>query len=167
MFFFYFWITHIYRQGPGNRGAGGPGPPQKLRFYRVKIFKMRKISFSILVGPPLGKNRSQGPVNLHSSLYFLQDINRVICLNPGLENGSNMGKEMQLELMAKMWPIKEPVSQTYGINTFSKIRKYHISIFFSLLGFSSDRNFHLYLFLLYEMKNVKNKFRDLHNMVKC
>ena len=63
---------------------------------------MRKISFFILVGPPLGKNRSQGPVNLHSSLYFLQDINHVICLNPGLENGSNMGKEMQLELMAKM-----------------------------------------------------------------
>ena len=56
-----------------------------------------------------------------------------------------MGKEMQLELMAKMWPIKEPVSPTYGINTFSKIRKYHISIFFSLLAFSSDRNFHLYL----------------------
>ena len=106
-------------------------------------------------------------INLHSSLYFLQDINHVICLNPGLENGSNMGKEMQLELMAKMWPIKEPVSPTYGINTFSKIRKYHISIFFSLLAFSSDRNFHLYLFLLYEMKNVKNKFRDLHNMVKC
>ena len=33
------------------------------RFYRVKIFKMGKISFFLLFGPPLRKNRSQGPEN--------------------------------------------------------------------------------------------------------
>ena len=44
-------------------GPGGAGPPLELRFYRVKIFKIGKISFFLLFGPPLGKNRSQGPVN--------------------------------------------------------------------------------------------------------
>ena len=47
-----------YKQTPGNRGGWAP---LELRFYRVKIFKMDKISFSLLFGPPLGKNRSQGP----------------------------------------------------------------------------------------------------------
>ena len=42
-------------------GPGGPGPPLELRFYRVKIFKIGKISFFVLLGPPLGKNRSQAP----------------------------------------------------------------------------------------------------------
>ena len=42
----------IHTQGPGNRGGRGARAPLELRFYRVKIFKMRKISFSILVGPP-------------------------------------------------------------------------------------------------------------------
>ena len=53
-----------YVQGPRNRGAWGPGALE-LRFYRVKIFKMGKISFSILVGSPLlGKNHSQAPDKL-------------------------------------------------------------------------------------------------------
>ena len=52
-------------------GPGGPGPPLKLRFYRVKIFKMRKISFFILVGPPLGKNRSQGPVYRYTKKKYI------------------------------------------------------------------------------------------------
>ena len=38
------------------------GPPLELRFYRVKIFKIGKISFFLLFGPPLGKNRSQALV---------------------------------------------------------------------------------------------------------
>ena len=42
-------------------GPGGPGPPLEIRFYRVKIFKIGKISFFVLLGPPLGKNRSQAP----------------------------------------------------------------------------------------------------------
>ena len=36
--------------GPG--GARGAGPPLELRFYRVKFFKVGKISFFVLVGPP-------------------------------------------------------------------------------------------------------------------
>ena len=48
----------------GTGGAGGPVPPLEFGFYRVKIFKMDKISFSLLFGPPLGKNRSQGPGNM-------------------------------------------------------------------------------------------------------
>ena len=44
-------------------GPGGAGPPLELRFYRVKIFKVGKISFFVLVGPPLGKNRSQAPAD--------------------------------------------------------------------------------------------------------
>ena len=46
-------------------GPGGPVPPLEFGFYRVKIFKMDKISFSLLFGPPLGKNRSQGPVYMY------------------------------------------------------------------------------------------------------
>ena len=42
-------------------GPGGPVPSLEFGFYRVKFFKMDKISFPLLFGPPLGKNRSQGP----------------------------------------------------------------------------------------------------------
>ena len=44
-------------------GTGGGQAPLELRFYRVKIFKIGKISFFVLLGPPLGKNRSQAPVH--------------------------------------------------------------------------------------------------------
>ena len=44
--------------GPWDQGGRAP---LELRFYRVKIFKMGKISFFLLFGPPLRKNRSQGP----------------------------------------------------------------------------------------------------------
>ena len=66
------FISHY--QGPGNRG--GPGPPLELRFYRVKIFKIGKISFFVLLGPPLGKNRSQAPV-------YIRHIQVNTCI-PGL-----------------------------------------------------------------------------------
>ena len=39
--------------GPG--GAGGARAPLELRFYRVKIFKMGKISFFYYSGPPYVK----------------------------------------------------------------------------------------------------------------
>ena len=42
-------------------GPGGPGPPLESRIYSVKILKIGKISFSLLVGPPLGKIRSLAP----------------------------------------------------------------------------------------------------------
>ena len=47
------WRLCIYTQAPGTRGSrGGPCPPLELRFYRVKIFKMGKISFFYYSGPP-------------------------------------------------------------------------------------------------------------------
>ena len=46
-------------------GTGEGQAPLEFRFYRVKFFKMGKISFFILFGPPLRKNRSQGPDNDH------------------------------------------------------------------------------------------------------
>ena len=59
-FIFKYYIMKIdYAQAPGTRGAAAH--PLELRFYRVKIFKVGKISFFVLVGPPLGKNRSQAP----------------------------------------------------------------------------------------------------------
>ena len=42
-------------------GPGGPGPPLELGIYRVKFLKIHKISFFLLLGPPLGKNRSSAP----------------------------------------------------------------------------------------------------------
>ena len=51
------YFTNI--QGGRNRP-----PPLELGIYRVKISKISKISFFLLFGPLLGKNRSQGPVNL-------------------------------------------------------------------------------------------------------
>ena len=50
-------------------GPGGPGPPLELRFYRVKIFKIGEISFFVLLGPPLGKNRSQAPAYVKGFAY--------------------------------------------------------------------------------------------------
>ena len=45
-------------------GTGEGQAPLEFRFYRVKFFKMGKISFFVLVPPPtLGKNRSQAPEN--------------------------------------------------------------------------------------------------------
>ena len=41
----------IYR-GLGNGGAGGAWAPLELKFYRVKFFKIGKISFFVLLGPP-------------------------------------------------------------------------------------------------------------------
>ena len=54
-------------RGVGPGGPGGPGPPLESRIYSVKILKIGKISFSLLVGPPLGKIRSLAPV--HISLF--------------------------------------------------------------------------------------------------
>ena len=52
--------------GAGDPGGpGGPGPPLELGIYRVKILKIRKISFFLLIGPPLGKNRSPAPDNIY------------------------------------------------------------------------------------------------------
>ena len=45
-----FQIIIIRHLGPG--GSRGARPPLELRFYRVKIFKVDKISFVVLVGPP-------------------------------------------------------------------------------------------------------------------
>ena len=53
---------YIFSGAAEPGGPRGPGPPLELRFYRVKIFKIGKISFFVLLGPPLGKNRSQAPV---------------------------------------------------------------------------------------------------------
>ena len=51
-------------RGLGTGGAGGARAPLELRFYRVKILKIGKISFFVLLGPPLGKNRSQAPAQV-------------------------------------------------------------------------------------------------------
>ena len=51
----YWWKYYIYIQG------GGAGPPLELGIYRVKFLKIHKISFFLLLGPPLGKNRSSTP----------------------------------------------------------------------------------------------------------
>ena len=50
----------VFIQGWRTRGAGGPGPLE-LGIYRVKFLKIHKISFFLLLGPPLGKNRSSTP----------------------------------------------------------------------------------------------------------
>ena len=49
-------------------GPGGPGPPLESRIYSVKILKIGKISFSLLVGPPLGKIRSLAPGNKYRTI---------------------------------------------------------------------------------------------------
>ena len=56
------YVYVLMFRGLGTGGAG-PRPPLGLRFYRVKIFKIGKISFFVLLGPPLGKNRSQAPAD--------------------------------------------------------------------------------------------------------
>ena len=61
-------------RGLGTGGAGGARAPLELRFYRVKIFKIGKISFFVLLGPPLGKNRSQAPVFADHTLLVLHSI---------------------------------------------------------------------------------------------
>ena len=73
----YIFKTHIYAGTWDQGGPGGAGPPLELRFYRVKIFKIGKISFFLLFGPPLGKHRSQGPGSVHiferhTSKYLFQ-----------------------------------------------------------------------------------------------
>ena len=55
-------------QGPGNRG-----PLLKLRFYRVNIFKMGKISFFVLVPLPLGNNLSQTLDDVSVNVLFFSN----------------------------------------------------------------------------------------------
>ena len=45
------------------------GPPLELGIYRVQFLKIRKISFFLLIGPPLGKTRSPAPV--HCAFWLL------------------------------------------------------------------------------------------------
>ena len=45
----------------GGGPMGARGAPLELGIYRVTILKIRKISFFLLIGPPLGKNRSPAP----------------------------------------------------------------------------------------------------------
>ena len=53
MYFFLGQNEYFYVQAPGNRGGrGGPCPPLEFGFYIVRIFKMDKILFSLLFGPP-------------------------------------------------------------------------------------------------------------------
>ena len=46
-------------------GPGGPGPPLKLEIYLVKFLEKDIISFFYLLRPPLEKNHSSAPVNVH------------------------------------------------------------------------------------------------------
>ena len=55
-------------------GPGGPGPPLELGIYRVKFLKIHKISFFLLLGPPLGKNRSSTPAHEYD-FFSTQTLN--------------------------------------------------------------------------------------------
>ena len=48
----HFGLMYAMCRGPGPGGAGGAWPPLELGIYRVKILKIRKISFFLLVRPP-------------------------------------------------------------------------------------------------------------------
>ena len=71
----YFSIWNLYSGAGDPGGPGGPGPPLELGIYRVKILKIRKTSFFLLIGPPLGKNRSPAPAYHRAifTLYFYVD----------------------------------------------------------------------------------------------
>ena len=59
--FIRFCLRQYIARGRGTRGAGGPGPPLELKIYRVKFLKNHKMSFFLLLGPPLDKICSVAP----------------------------------------------------------------------------------------------------------
>ena len=63
------FLYTIYTGAWDPGGPGGAGPPLESRIYRVKFLKIIKISFFLLVGPPLSKNRSLAPGN-HTNFQF-------------------------------------------------------------------------------------------------
>ena len=72
MFMFKHSILRVRYTGAWDQGGpGGPRPPLESRIYSVKILKIGKISFSLLVGPPLGKIRSLAPGNSTSTIFVL------------------------------------------------------------------------------------------------
>ena len=60
----------VYAGVADQGGPGGPGPPLELGIYRVKFLKIHKISFFLLLGPPLGKNRSSTPAHNNETTEF-------------------------------------------------------------------------------------------------
>ena len=59
-----YYHVHICNvRGGGPRGARGAQAPLELGIYRVKFLKIRKISFFLLIGPPLGKIHSSAPAD--------------------------------------------------------------------------------------------------------
>ena len=55
------YLGILIPRGRGPRGARRPGPSLELGIYRVNFLKISKISFFLLIGPPLGKNHSSVP----------------------------------------------------------------------------------------------------------
>ena len=58
-------LSKSHKQAPGTRGAGGARAPPRIEILYSKNFQNWQNFIFLLFGPPLGKNRSQGPVDHH------------------------------------------------------------------------------------------------------